>query len=131
MDAPQMVYRSNHETHRILLVEDEPSLLELYQKELENEGFKVITTTDEDRALDLTKKVLPGLVILDIKTDNLLGLEVLREIKTFDNRIPVILNSSYATFRAHFSSWMADAYIVKSSDLTELKRNIKKLLHLD
>jgi DNA-binding response OmpR family regulator len=126
-----MVLQPNHETHRILLVEDEPSLLELYQKELEDEGFKVITTTDGDQAIDLTKRVLPGLVVLDIKINNLLGLDVLREIKTFDNRIPVILNSAYATFRADFSSWMADAYVVKSSDLTELKRSIKKLLHLD
>ena len=126
-----MVYQSNHETHRILLVEDEPGLLELYQKELENEGFEVITTTDGDQAIDLTKRVSPGLVVLDIKINNLLGLEVLREIKTFDHRIPVILNSAYATFRAHFSSWMADAYVVKSSDLTELKLSIKKLLHLD
>lgn len=126
-----MVLQPNHETHRILLVEDEPSLLELYQKELEAEGFKVITTTDGDQAIDLTKRVLPGLVVLDIKINNLLGLDVLREIKTFDNRIPVILNSAYATFRADFSSWMADAYVVKSSDLTELKRSIKKLLHLD
>ena len=126
-----MVYPSNHETYRILLVEDEPGLLELYQKELENEGFEVITTTDGDQAIDITKRVSPGLVVLDIKINNLLGLEVLREIKTFDHKIPVILNSAYATFRAHFSSWMADAYVVKSSDLTELKLSIKKLLHLD
>ncbi len=126
-----MVYESNHETYRILLVEDEPSLLELHQKELEDEGFKVIATTDGNQAIDLTKRVLPGLVILDIKTNDLLGFEVLREIKTFDDRIPVILNSVCATYRAHFSSWMADAYVVKSSDLTELKQSIKKLLHLD
>ncbi len=126
-----MIHQSNNETYRILLVEDEPSLLELYQKELEDEGFQVITTTDGDQAIELAKKVLPNLVVLDIKINKVLGLEVLREIKTFDRKIPVILNTAYATFRAHFSSWMADAYIVKSSDLAELKRSIKKLLHLD
>jgi DNA-binding response OmpR family regulator len=126
-----MVHQSNDETYRILLVEDEPSLLELYQKELEDEGFQVTTTMDGDQAIDLAKTVLPNLVVLDIKINKVLGLEVLREIKTFDRKIPVILNTAYATFRAHFASWMADAYIVKSSDLTELKRSIKKLLHLD
>jgi two-component system response regulator (stage 0 sporulation protein F) len=126
-----MGHRSDHEAYRILLVEDEPHLLELYQKELEDEGFQVITTADGDQAIDLAKRVLPNLVVLDIKINKVLGLEVLREIKTFDQKIPVILNSAYATFRADFSSWMADAYIVKSSDLTELKRSITKLLNLD
>ncbi|MCK4385458.1 MAG: response regulator [candidate division Zixibacteria bacterium] len=119
--------------YQILVVEDEPNLLELYQKELEDEGFKVITTTDGEKAIDLTKKVLPDLVVLDIKINPAFGggLEVLKEIKTFDRKIPVILNSAYATFRADFSSWLADAYIIKSSDLTELRQSIKKLLHID
>jgi two-component SAPR family response regulator len=84
-------------------------------------------------------KVLPtvlpllDLVVLDIKINPAYGggLEVLKEIKTFDNKIQVILNSAYTTFRADFSTWLADAYVIKSSDLTELKRRIKELLHLD
>jgi DNA-binding response OmpR family regulator len=117
--------------HKILVVEDDPSLLELYQKELEDEGFEVITTTDGDQAIELTEKTLPDLVVLDIKINKVLGLDVLREIKAFDSKIPVILNSAYTTFKADFSSWLADAYLIKSSDLTQLKRRIKKLLHLD
>lgn len=128
-----MVRQAHHKMYQILVVEDEPNLLELYQKELEDEGFKVITTTDGEKAIDLTKKVLPDLVVLDIKINPAFGggLEVLKEIKTFDRKIPVILNSAYATFRADFSSWLADAYIIKSSDLTELRQSIKKLLHID
>lgn len=126
-----MVRHSHHQPYRILLVEDEPHLLELYQKELQDEGFEVTTTTDGDRAIDLTKEVLPDLVVLDIKINKVLGLEVLNEIKAFDLRIPVVLNSGYATFRADFRSWLADAYIVKSSNLTELKRTVRKLLHLE
>jgi len=76
---------------------------------------------------------LPNLVVLDIKINPAYGggLEVLKEIKTFNNKIQVILNSAYTTFRADFSTWLADAYIIKSSDLSELKRRIKELLHLD
>ena len=133
MDTPHMVRQVHRKMYQILVVEDEPNLLELYQKELEDEGFKVITTTDGEKAIDLTKKVLPDLVVLDIKINPAFGggLEVLKEIKTFDRKIPVILNSAYATFRADFSSWLADAYIIKSSDLTELRQSIKKLLHID
>lgn len=76
---------------------------------------------------------LPNLVVLDIKINPAYGggLEVLKEIKTFNNKIQVILNSAYTTFRADFSTWLADAYVIKSSDLSELKRRIKELLHLD
>jgi DNA-binding response OmpR family regulator len=128
-----MVRQAHYNRYQILVVEDEPHLLELYQKELEDEGFKVITATDGEQAINLTKKALPDLVVLDIKINPAYGggLEVLKEIKTFDNKIPVVLNSAYATFRADFSSWLADAYIIKSSDLSELKRTIKELLHLD
>jgi DNA-binding response OmpR family regulator len=126
-----MVCPFQNKVYQILVVEDEPDLVELYRKELEDEGFKVITATDGERAVDLTKKALPDLVVLDIRINKIFGLEVLKEIKTFDHKIPVILNSAYATFKADFSCWMADAYIVKSSDLTELKRSVKKLLHLE
>jgi DNA-binding response OmpR family regulator len=128
-----MVPQAHYNRYRILVVEDELHLLELYQKELEDEGFKVITATDGEQAINLNKKALPDLVVLDIKINPAYGggLEVLKEIKTFDNKIPVILNSAYTTFRADFSTWLADAYVIKSSDLSELKRRIKELLHLD
>jgi len=128
-----MIRQAHYNRYRILVVEDEPHLLELYQKELEDEGFKVITATDGEQAINLTKKALPNLVVLDIKINPAYGggLEVLKEIKTFNNKIPVILNSAYTTFRADFSTWLADAYVIKSSDLSELKQKIKELLHLD
>jgi DNA-binding response OmpR family regulator len=130
---PERSRRTQPNIYQILVVEDEPHLLELYQKELEDEGFKVITATDGEQAITLTKKALPDLVVLDIKINPAYGggLEVLKEIKKFDKHIPVILNSAYTTFKADFSSWMADAYIIKSSDLSELKRTIKELLQLD
>ncbi len=42
--------------------------------------------------------------------------------------IPIIINSAYSRYKDNYMSWIADAYIVKSSDLTELKNKIKKLL---
>jgi DNA-binding response OmpR family regulator len=125
-----MIRPAHHKIYQILVVEDEPNLLELYTKELEEEGFNVITATDGEQAISLTKKAFPDLVVLDIKINKVFGLDVLKEIKTFNQKIPVILNSAYATFKADFSSWMADAYLIKSSDLSELKQRIKELLHL-
>ncbi len=42
--------------------------------------------------------------------------------------IPIIINTAYCNYKDNFMSWAADAYIVKSSDLTELKNKIKELL---
>jgi DNA-binding NtrC family response regulator len=45
-----------------------------------------------------------------------------------DHKLPIILNTAYATYKENFRAWSADAYVVKSSDLTELKNTIKKVL---
>jgi DNA-binding response OmpR family regulator len=114
--------------YKILLVEDEPHLLELYQEELQDEGYEVMTTMDGEEAVLLTKKNLPDLVVLDIKIKKLHGLEVLKRIKEFNKNLPVVLNSAYETFKSDFSSWIADAYLIKSSNLAELKEKIAELL---
>ncbi|MDH4223502.1 MAG: response regulator [candidate division Zixibacteria bacterium] len=114
--------------YKILLVEDEPNLLELYKEELQEEGYEIISTMDGEDAVLKTKKELPDLVVLDIKIKKLQGLEVLKKIKEFNKNLPVILNSAYEVFKLNFSSWIADAYLIKSSNLTELKEKIKELL---
>ena len=114
--------------YKILLVEDEPHLLELYQEELQDEGYEVMSTMDGEEAILLTKKNLPDLVVLDIKIKKLHGLEVLKKIKEFNKDLPVVLNSAYETFKSDFSSWIADAYLIKSSNLAELKEKIAELL---
>jgi len=53
---------------------------------------------------------------------------VLEQIKSYDLNLPVILNSAYSTYKANFSSWIADDYVVKSSDLSELKSAIRKYI---
>ncbi|MDP2960460.1 MAG: response regulator [candidate division Zixibacteria bacterium] len=114
--------------YKILLVEDEPHLLELYREELQDDGYEVLTTMDGEEAVLKTKKELPDLVILDIKIKKLHGLEVLKKIKEFNKDLPVILNSAYETFKSDFSSWIADAYLIKSSNLSELKEKVRDLL---
>ena len=68
------------------------------------------------------------MVVLDIKLNDMEGLEVLDEIKSFDKTIPVIINSAYSVYKSDFTSWMADDYIVKSSDISGLLGKIRELL---
>ena len=56
------------------------------------------------------------------------GLEVLDLLRKKNKSLPVILNSAYSTYKNDFTSWLADAYLVKSHDLTELKDKVQELL---
>ena len=47
---------------------------------------------------------------------------------SMDNKLPVILNTAYPSYKDNFMSWAADAYVIKSHDLTELKVKIKESL---
>lgn len=113
---------------RILIVEDEPGLQKLYKLELEECGHEVRLCSDGEQAVMAAREDTFDLVVLDIKLPRMDGTEVLHEIKKQHKDIPIILNSAYATYKNDFSNWMADAFVVKSADLTELKTQIESLL---
>lgn len=112
----------------ILLVEDDQNQRDLYEEELNEEGYEVITAGDGRAALRMITECSPDLVVMDINMPVMDGLDALSHMMEHDSHIPVIINSAYASYQESFSSWSADAYIVKSSDLTELKQTVKRLL---
>ena len=113
----------------ILIVDDEEGIRGLYESELQAEGFTTHSVTSGEEALQyIDENQRVDLVILDIKMENMNGLEVLEELRAKTGGIAVILNSAYSTYKNNFTSWLADAYLVKSSDLTELKDKVKELL---
>lgn len=113
----------------ILIVDDEEGIRGLYESELQTEGFATHSVSSGDEALQYIGENKPvDLVILDIKMENMNGLEVLEELRAKTSNVPVILNSAYSTYKNDFTSWLADAYLVKSPNLTELKDKVKELL---
>ena len=114
--------------HTILLVEDDQNQRALYEEELLDEGYNVVTAGDGRAALIAVKEHSPDLVVMDINMPLMDGLDALSQMMEHDSHIPVIINSAYASYKESFSSWSADAYIVKSSDLSELKQTVKRLL---
>lgn len=113
---------------RILLVDDEANVRKLYQLELEDEGHDVVVAASGQEALQQVASASLDLVVLDIKLERESGLDVLRRIKEIKPDLSVILNSGYTTYRDDFSSWLADAYLVKSSDTRELRAAIRNTL---
>ncbi len=113
---------------KLLLVEDDKNQLKLYQQELSDEGYEIETAVDGQEALKAIEGDRPDLVVMDISMPGMDGIEALGKILGVDNSIPVILNTAYANYRDNFLSWAADAYVIKSSDLEELKKTIVEVL---
>jgi len=112
----------------ILIVDDERNLLRLYEKEFRLAGYSVITANSGVEALQKLKSSPINLVILDIRMPELDGVETLKHIMELPSKPPIILNSAYTSYKDNFLTWAAAAYVVKSSDLTELKAKAKELL---
>jgi two-component system, response regulator, stage 0 sporulation protein F len=115
---------------RLLIADDEEALQRLYKEEFEEEGYEVMLAGNGNEVMELLKDQdrLPDLVVMDIRMPGLNGIETLRLIKEKFPRMPVILCSAYSEFKQDFSVWASEDYVVKSSDLTELKETVKKHL---
>jgi len=113
---------------KILAVDDEELILLLYEEELTDEGYEVITADSGHGLVERIAQEKPDLVVLDIKLADADGLALLQEIRNRYYDLPVILCSAYEVFKRDVKAIAADAYVVKSSDLTPLKKAIRRAL---
>ena len=112
---------------RLLVVDDEGDIRHLYAAELEDAGYEVFTAGNRAEALNCVRNQPIDLIILDIKLDQESGLDLLQQLAG-ECDVPVILCSAFSSYKEDFSSWLADAYVVKSSDLDELKQEVRRQL---
>ena len=113
---------------KLLIVDDEGDIRHLYAAELEDDGHQVMTAADGATALHLLQNNEFYAVILDIQLDQESGLALLQKISQERGQLPVILCTAFCSYRDDFSSWLADAYVVKSSNLDELKEQVRQVL---
>lgn len=78
---------------RILVVDDEPDILNLLDYNLRKAGFKVLSAKDGPEAIDTARLKKPDLILLDIMLPDMEGTEVLKRLKTYEatSHIPVIM----------------------------------------
>ena len=115
---------------KILVVDDEENIRFLFKEELEEEGYQVELASNGFEAIDKVKGTRFDVIVMDIKMPGMDGIQALNEIKNMIKEQPVILCSAYGEFKQDFSSWISDAYVVKSADTSELKQTIKKILNI-
>lgn len=113
---------------RILLVDDDKHVQNLLREELEDDGYQVSTASNGKEAISkLNRTEKPDLVILDLRMPEMNGLETMGLIMKLRFNTPVIIFSAYSTYRNDSLAKAADAYVVKSSDMSELKRKVHEL----
>ncbi|MBU1852730.1 MAG: response regulator [Candidatus Omnitrophica bacterium] len=117
---------------KILLVDDEPELIEMIKMRLEANDYEVITASDGLEALDKARNENPGLILLDLMLPKMDGYRVCRTLK-FDQKYRHIFIIIF-TARAQESDEKlskevgADAYITKPFEPQKLLGKIRELL---
>lgn len=114
--------------NQILCIDSYTNQRLLYEQELSLEGYKTTTVSNGREALEKVKMRRPDLIIMDVCMLNMNDIKALCDYVKKHKDTPLIIYTAYAGYKCLFRSWAIDAYIVKSSDLTELKNKIKELL---
>ena len=116
----------------ILVVDDEKNIRTLFRDELDEEGYDVDTAGSGHDALEKIRTRLPDLVVLDIRMEDMTGLEVLEEIRKehSSEALPVIMCTAVRGLQDDFTVWDSKVsdYITKPVDLDVLKEKIKAAL---
>jgi DNA-binding NtrC family response regulator len=112
----------------ILVIDDEANIRLLYEDVLAEAGHRVLAAESGSDGMDILHEQPVDLVVLDIRLKAENGLDVLQRIVKQHPALPVILCSAYISFQDDYTSWLAKRYVVKSSNPTELLREIEKAL---
>tara|TARA_Y100000588_G_scaffold394934_1_gene518452 strand:+ start:2551 stop:3246 length:696 start_codon:yes stop_codon:yes gene_type:complete len=113
---------------KIVIVEDEPNLLEAVSYNLRMEGFEVLTASDGELALDVVRENNPDLVILDVMLPKLDGFELCKIIRK-ENDVPILMLTAKGDEidRIVGLEIGADDYVLKPFSMRELMARVRVL----
>jgi YesN/AraC family two-component response regulator len=83
---------------------------------------------DGKQAMEKFREQKPQAVVMDIRMPLMDGIETLNAMLGRDRQIPIILNTGFPEYKQNYMTWGAEAFLVKSSDLSELKQKIREVL---
>jgi diguanylate cyclase (GGDEF)-like protein len=118
---------------RILIVDDEPAIVELLEEHLQSEGYETEHAFSGEEALERLEKGAPDLVILDLMLPGMDGYEVCRLMQADArlNHVPVIMLTARSAVPNKVMGYQrgADDYMVKPFDPDELSVRVRAQLH--
>ncbi len=113
---------------RVLSIEDEANLRLLYRLELELEGYEIVEVGSGNDALEILAYEKIDAVVLDLLLLDFGGLQLMDEMLTRQRYLPIVINTAYNQLHNDFHYWGAEAFVVKSSDLSELKGALAQVI---
>ncbi len=114
----------------ILLVDDEPSIIQLARMYLERDGFRIHEAGDGESALEITERQKPALIVLDVMLPGLDGFEVCRQLRGAGNQTPIIMLTARDEDIDKILGLElgADDYLTKPFNPRELVARVKAIL---
>ena len=115
--------------NKVLIVEDDPNLLETLKYNLKKESYDVVTAIDGEQALEVARKEKPDLIILDIMLPKLSGFEVCRILRK-EMTAPILMLTAKAdeTDKIVGLEIGADDYVTKPFSMRELIARVRAML---
>lgn len=116
---------------KILLIEDETNLLRVYRRDLEGDGYSVVTATSRDTFPELLDSVSPDMVLYDAPRSEPDALESLRAMLDHCPRVPVLLVLEQGVAANSPLRATADAVVARSPDTRRLRAQVRGLFAPD
>jgi DNA-binding NtrC family response regulator len=115
---------------RILVVDDEPDMVENCTRILRRAGYRVVSTTDSERALALVESEHPDVLLTDLKMPGLDGMELMRRAHDIDPTLPVIMITAFGSIESAVAAIKAGAfdYLPKNFSVDDLIVDVERAL---
>jgi len=118
---------------KILMIDDDEAILELYKTRLISCGYEVVTASDGNAGIEMVKAEKPDLIIFDVLMPGMSGYEFFQAFKKAEDvsQIPVIVVSARQSMRDFFPNWEIQAFLVKPFEPQDLMKAIAGALKED
>ena len=115
---------------RILVVDDEPDMVENLVRILRREGYRCLSATAATKGMELLEAHRPDLLLTDLKMPDLDGMELLRRAHAFDPALPVIMITAFSTIESAVTAIREGAfdYLPKNFTADQLRVSVERAL---
>jgi two-component system response regulator HydG len=113
---------------RVLIVDDEPDMVENCSRILRRVGYRVSGTTDPRQALPMIESERPDVLLTDLKMPGMDGIELLRKVREVDATIPVVVVTAFATIESAVAAVKEGAfdYLPKNFSVDQLTMAVER-----
>src|SRR6185503_1452980 len=106
----------------LLVIDDETHVFDAFQRNFESPELCVISAASGEEGLEKIAKDKPNVIVMDIRLGGINGIEVLKQIRSRDMRIPVIMMTAYSTTQTTIEAMKHGAfdYLIKPFDVPKM-----------